>query len=289
MGRRYRPRWFQAFRQSCFAAALAANLAAAFTGGYPVTGGFARSVVNFAAGANTQLAGILTALLIAVVALFFAPAFYYLPNAVLAATIIVAVLGLVDVDAVSRTWRYSRADGTALLTTAVGVLVIGVEAAITIGVGLSILLYLWRTSRPHIAIVGQVPGSEHYRNVLRPDVVTSPAVLAVRIDESLYFVNARYLEDHLLAQIAERPEVRHVVLVMSAVNFIDASALESLETLAGRLKDAGVALHLAEVKGPVMDRLAGSGFLEHLPGQVFLSTHEAMGALVPQQFANTAE
>lgn len=183
----------------------AANLAAAFSGGYPVTGGFARSVVNFAAGANTQLAGILTAALIAIVAPFFAPAFYYLPNAILAATIIVAVLGLVDLDAVWRTWRYSKADGTALIATAVGVLVVGIEAAIAVGVGLSVLLYLWRTSRPHVAVVGQVPGTEHYRNVLRHTVVTSPAVLAVRVDESLYFMNARHLEDKLLAAVAERP------------------------------------------------------------------------------------
>jgi SulP family sulfate permease len=263
----------------------AANLAAAFSGGYPVTGGFARSVVNFAAGANTQLAGILTAALIAIVALFFAPAFYYLPNAILAATIIAAVLGLVDLAAARRTWRYSRTDGAALVATALGVLVVGVEAAIALGVGLSILLYLWRTSRPHIAVIGRVPGTEHYRNVLRHAVITSPAVLALRVDESLYFLNARYLEDYLLAAVAERPEVRHVLLVMSAVNFIDASALESLEVLSTRLKDAGVGLHLAEVKGPVMDRLGPSGFLAHLPGRIFLSTHEAMATLAPDRFA----
>lgn len=266
-----------------------ANLAAAFSGGYPVTGGFARSVVNFSAGANTQLAGILTAALIAIVALFFVPTFYFLPNAILAATIIVAVLGLVDLKTAHRTWRYSKADGVALVATAAGVLVMGVEAAIGLGVALSVLLYLWRTSRPHIAVVGRVPGTEHYRNILRHAVITSPEVLAIRVDESLYFVNSRYLEDHLMAAVAERPELRHVLLVMSAVNFIDASALESLEVLAARLKDAGVAMHLAEVKGPVMDRLVRSDFLAHLPGRVFLSTHAAMTTLAPAGAAKTTE
>lgn len=257
----------------------AANIAAAFTGGYPVTGGFARSVVNFAAGANTQLASILTAVLIAVTALFFAPAFYYLPNAILAATIIVAVLGLVDLKTARRVWSYNKADGIALAATAIAVLVIGVEAAIAIGVALSIALYMLRTSRPHIAVVGQVPGTEHYRNIERHEVITSPNLLAVRVDESLYFANARNLEDRLLASVAERPEVRDVVLILSAVNFIDASALESLEHLIERLNDAGVTLHLAEVKGPVMDRLEPSGLLHHLTGRVFLSTHQAVEAL----------
>ena len=259
----------------------AANIAAAFSGGYPVTGGFARSVVNFAAGANTQLASILTAALIAMTALFFAPAFYYLPNAILAATIIVAVLGLVDIKTARRVWSYNKADGIALAATAIAVLAIGVEAAIAIGVALSIGLYLLRTSRPHIAVVGQVPGTEHYRNIERHQVITSPKLLAVRVDESLYFANARNLEDRLLASVAERPEVRDVVLILSAVNFIDASALESLEHLIERLKDAGVTLHLAEVKGPVMDRLEPSGILDHLTGRVFLSTHQAVEALTP--------
>ena len=259
----------------------AANIAAAFTGGYPVTGGFARSVVNFAAGANTQLASILTAVLIALTALFFAPAFYYLPNAILAATIIVAVLGLVDVQTARRVWSYNKADGIALAATAISVLVIGVEAAIAIGVSLSIGLYLLRTSRPHIAVVGQVPGTEHYRNIERHEVITSPKLLVIRIDESLYFANARNLEDRLLASVAERPDVRDVVLILSAVNFIDASALESLEHLIERLKDAGVTLHLTEVKGPVMDRLEPSGILDHLTGRVFLSTHQAVEALIP--------
>lgn len=258
-----------------------ANLAAALTGGYPVTGGFARSVVNFDAGARTQLAGVFTAAGIAMVALFFTPLFRNLPQAALAATIIVAVLSLVDFGTVRHTWRYSRSDFAAMAVTIIVVLGVGVEAGIVAGVALSIALYLGRTSRPHIAIVGQVPGTEHFRNVERHAVHISTHVLSVRVDESLYFANARYLEDRLYDEIAVRPDIRDVVLLCPAVNYIDASALDSLEVINVRLQQAGVRFHLAEVKGPVFDRLQRSHFLEHLSGDVFLSQHQAMSALDP--------
>lgn len=259
-----------------------ANVAAALTGGYPVTGGFARSVVNFDAGARTQLAGVFTAAGIALVALFFTPLFHSLPQAALAATIIVAVLPLVDLGTARHTWHYSKSDFSAMAVTIVVVLTVGVEAGIVAGVALSVLLYLWRTSRPHIAVVGQVPGSEHYRNVERHEVIVSSSVLSVRVDESLYFANARYLEDRLYDEIARRPEIRHVVLMCPAVNYIDASALDSLEVMNHRLGDAGVMFHLSEVKGPVFDRLQRSHLLEHLTGRVFLSQHQAMASLDPE-------
>jgi SulP family sulfate permease len=150
-------------------------------------------------------------------------------------------------------------------------------------VSASLLLYLWRTSRPHIATVGRVPGTEHYRNVLRHAVQTHPRVLSLRVDESLYFANARYLEDHIAAQVAAHPAIAHVVLQCTAINAIDASALESLETIVHRLKDAGVQMHLSEVKGPVMDRLERSDFLHHLSGRVFLTHHQAISALTEEQ------
>lgn len=260
----------------------AANLAAAVTGGYPVTGGFARSVVNFAAGAETPLAGVITAGLIAVTAAFLTPLFFFLPKAVLAATIVVAVLSLVDLGAIRRTWRYSKADFAAMAATIVTVLGVGVEAGILAGILLSIALFLWRTTRPHIAVVGQVPGSEHFRNVERHQVVESETVLTIRVDESLYFANSRFLEERILQLVAARPRLAHVVLMCPAVNFIDASALESLEAIADRLETAGVTLHLSEVKGPVMDRLKRSDFFEHLTGEVFLSQHTALQALDPE-------
>ncbi|MGF1563140.1 MAG: SulP family inorganic anion transporter [Geminicoccaceae bacterium] len=259
----------------------AANVAAALSGGYPVTGGFARSVVNFDAGAQTPMAGMFTAIGIGLTALFLTPLFFYLPKATLAATIIVAVLSLVDFGVLRRTYSYSKHDFAASLATILVVLGVGVEAGVMTGVALSLLLYLWRTSRPHMAIVGQVPGTQHYRNVDRHDVVTSDKVVTLRVDESLYFANARTLEDRLLNLVAERPEIKHVVLMCPAVNFIDASALESLEAIVERLKDAGVRFHMSEVKGPVMDRLRTTHFLDDLTGRVFLSQHQAMAMLDP--------
>ena len=258
-----------------------ANLAAAFSGGFPVTGGFARSVVNFDAGAQTPMAGVLTAGGIALSVLLLTPLLHNLPQAVLAATIIVAVLSLVDLKALGRTWRYSRQDGAAQAATLGGVLLLGVEAGILMGVGLSLLLFLWRTSRPHVAVVGQLPGSEHFRNIERFAVVESPSVLSLRVDESLYFPNARFLEERIGELIAARPQVRHLVLMCPGVNLIDASALESLEAIVERLHAAGVQLHLSEVKGPVMDQLRRSDFLEHFGGEVFVSQYEALRVLDP--------
>ncbi|MCV6592839.1 MAG: solute carrier family 26 protein [Silicimonas sp.] len=260
----------------------AANIGASLTGGYPVTGGFSRSLVNFTAGAVTPFASIITAVLIALTVVLFTPLLYFLPKATLAAIIVVAVANLIDVKTLKDAWAYDKADAASLIATFFAVLTLGIELGIIAGAGLSIALYLWRTSRPHMAVVGRVGETEHYRNVLRHEVQTDPRVLAIRVDESLYFANTAYLEDAVLARIADQPEIEHMVLIMSAVNFIDASALETLEELIERLRDSGVTLHLAEVKGPVMDRLEKIHFLDHLtPGQVFLSIHGAMEALSP--------
>jgi SulP family sulfate permease len=259
----------------------AANLAAGVTGGYPVTGGFARSVVNLDAGAQTPAAGAFTAVGILLAAMFLTPLLWFLPKATLAATIVVAVLSLVDLGSLRRVWAYSRTDFAAQLATILVTLGAGVEAGITTGVGLSIFLHLYRSSRPHVAVVGLAPGTEHFRNVLRHTVVTAPHVLSLRIDESLYFPNARFLEDCVAGRVAADPAIRHVVLMCPAVNAIDASALESLEAINHRLKDAGVTLHLSEVKGPVMDALKRTHFLHDLTGEVFLTQFDAFHALAP--------
>ena len=256
-----------------------ANLAAAVGGGYPVTGGFARSVVNFDAGAATPAAGAFTAIGIAGATLLLTPFLAILPKATLAATIVLAVLTLVDFSILKKAWVYSKADFAAVAITLGGTLLLGVETGIALGVGASILLFLYRSSRPHAAIVGRVPGTEHYRNVKRHKVETQPGVLSIRIDESLYFANARYLEDFVAAEAALVPGLTDVVLMCSAVNAIDMSALESLEAIQHRLRDMGVRLHLSEVKGPVMDRLAGTEFLAHLNGDVHLSQHQAIEAI----------
>ncbi|RDE19079.1 STAS domain-containing protein [Motiliproteus coralliicola] len=256
-----------------------ANIASSLSGGYPVTGGFARSVVNFDAGAETPAAGAFTAIGIALAALLLTPLIYFLPKATLAATIIVAVLSLVDLGALKRTWDYSRSDFAAMLATIALTLLQGVELGIIAGVTLSILLHLYRTSKPHSAVVGRVPGTEHFRNIERHEVQTDQHILTLRIDESLYFANARYLEDRIYELVADNPEVEHLVLMCPAVNLIDASALESLEAINDRLCDSGVYFHLSEVKGPVMDQLKRSHFLQQLNGQVFLSQFEAWSVL----------
>lgn len=253
----------------------ASNIGAAFTGGYPVTGGFARSVVNFDAGAETPAAGAYTAIGLALASLLLTPLIYFLPIATLAATIIVAVLSLVDFSMIKKTWDYSKSDFTAVIATIALTLLMGVEIGVSVGVLISIFIHLYKSSRPHIAIVGQVPGTEHYRNVLRHDVITKDAILTIRVDESLYFANARYLEDQLYNFVAARPTLKHVILMCPGVNEIDMSALESLEAINERLGDLGVKFHFSEIKGPVMDKLKKTHLLERLTGKVYLSQHQA--------------
>ncbi|CAN1541692.1 SUL1 Sulfate permease and related transporters (MFS superfamily) [Caulobacteraceae bacterium] len=258
----------------------AANIAASFSGGYPVTGGFARSVVNFDAGAETPAAGVFTAIGILIAALFLTPLLYSLPIATLAATIIVAVLSLVDFKTPQAIFAYSKSDFAAMMATILVTLTMGVEPGVIAGVSLSLALFLWRASRPHAAIVGRVPGTEHFRNVLRHTVITDPHILTIRIDESLTYLNARWLEEFISEQVALHPSLKHLILMCSAVNAIDASALESVEAINHRLKDGAIELHLSEVKGPVMDALKRSHFLHELTGKVWLSQHEAFEGLL---------
>lgn len=261
----------------------AANVASAVSSGFPVSGGFSRSVVNFEAGARTPAAGILAALGIALIALLATPWLYYLPKAVLAATIIVAVVPLLDFDLLPKAWRYSRSDFTAVAVTLVITLVFGVELGVLSGILCSVALQLYKTTHPHIAVVGAVPGTEHFRNVERHNVITQSNLVSLRVDESLYFANAAYLEDYIYGLVAEHTGLQHLILQCTAVNEIDMSALQALESIDHRLGEQGISLHLSEVKGPVMDRLAGSGFLENLSGRVFLTHYQAVKALRPDE------
>jgi len=255
------------------------NIAAAVTGGYPVTGGFARSVVNFDAGAETPAAGAFTAIGILLAALLLTPLLYFLPKATLAATIIVAVLSLVDFSLLKRAWGYSKVDFAAVAATILLTLGFGVEIGVSAGVLISIALHLYATSRPHVAEVGLVPNTQHFRNIHRHAVETLPHVVTLRVDESLYFANARFLEDYVSARVVCDEPLSDVILMFSAVNEVDLSALESLEALNLKLKDMGIRLHLSEVKGPVMDRLKRSHFLADLTGHIYLSQYDAWIAL----------
>ncbi|MBY0423178.1 MAG: STAS domain-containing protein, partial [Parvularculaceae bacterium] len=214
-------------------------------------------------------------------ALYLTPVLHDIPKATLAATIIVAALSLVDIKAPLRVWRISRADGFAMAATIFGALFLSIETGLVAGLVSALALHLKRTAAPHAAIVGQAPGTEHFRNVDRHKVATSPLVLSLRVDESLYFANSRYLEDMVARLVAERPALRHVVLLCSAVNHIDASGIRSLEEINRRLDGAGLSFHLSEVKGPVMDRLVRAGFLDILTGRVFLTQFGAMSMLDP--------
>ncbi len=257
----------------------AANIGAALTGGFPVTGSLSRSAVNFAAGANTQLASIITAALLALALVAPTGWLALLPLPVLAATIIVAVLGMLDLDTLRTAWRYDRADALALLATAGGVLGLGVESGVIIGLMLSMGAIIWRASRPHIAVLGRIAGTEHFRNITRYAAGTTPDLLMLRIDAGLFFANVEPVRARIDEELAAHPDTRNLVLVLSAVNSIDTSALFGLGELNTMLEGRGIGLHLAEVKGPVMDRLKESTLLDKLHGRVFLSTVMAWEAL----------
>jgi sulfate permease, SulP family len=259
----------------------AANIGAAFSGGFPVAGGFSRSIVNFEAGAETPAAGAFTAIGIALVALLLTPLLYFLPSATLGATIFVAVLSMVNFKAVTRTWAYSRTDAVAMALTIILTLTLGVIIGLIAGVGTSLMLYLYRTSRPHVAVIGQVPGTQYFKNVDRHEVVTSNRIVSMRIDESLYFPNARYLESKVNEIVAANPGMQHFILNCSAVNAIDASGLESLKAINQRLAEAGIIFHLSEVKGPVMDGLNKTQFAQDLKDRMHLTQYDAVYSIDP--------
>ena len=262
----------------------AANMAAALSGGFPVNGGFVRSLVSFTAGAQTPLAGIISALLMAVVVTSCTGIFTALPVTVLAATIIVAVAPVIDVAALRRAWCYDRADAIALAATASGVVVFGVEAGIATGIGVSLVSLVWRSSKPHIAVLGRVPFTEHFRNILRYHTETLPHVLALRIDENLLFANAQAVEERVRDELNRRTGIEHVLLVLSSVSQIDMTALEMLLELNNDLQARGITLHFSEMKSPVLQRLQHSLLLKKLTGQLFMSTHQAF-----QQFSAKTE
>lgn len=257
----------------------AANLASGFSGGFPVTGGFSRSVVNFDAGAVTQMASVMTAIGILIASLFLTPILYFLPKATLAATIIVAVSGLVDFSILKKTWHFSRNDFYAAFSTIAITLLLGVEIGVASGVILSILLRLSHSSEPHIAEVGLIEGTEHFRNVQRHTVKTFPHLLSLRLDESIFFANSAFLEEKIMSTVQNRPGIQHIIIQCNSISEIDYSALEMLESLNQQLLEKSIKLSLSEVKGPVMDKLKESDFIEHLTGDVYLTHYQAFKTL----------
>ena len=257
----------------------AANIAAGLSGGFPVAGGLSRSIVNFSAGAGSRLAGVYAGLLMLIVVQFMTEAFASLPNTVLAAAIILPATGLIDIHVLQQAWRYSRTDAWAYIGTAAGVLVLGIELGILCGVLLSFAAIVWQASAPHIAVLGRVPGTTNYRNQLNADVVTYPHILALRIDADLFFANARAVEQRLEREVSARVDARHLILNLSAVNQIDLTGLEGLRELNATLRARGVTLHLAEVKGPVLEKLEQSALIDELTRKPFRFMHDAFVGL----------
>ena len=258
------------------------NFFAGMTAGYPVNGSLSRSAVNFSAGAQTPISSVLAAAFMALTALLLTPYLTQLPLATLAALIIVACFSMMEFDNIWRTWVYSRTDGLTAVATFLAVLLLGVQWGVLVGVILAMALHIRATLKPHMARVGRFPGTEHYRDADRFNVETDPEVVTLRIDESLYYANARYLEDKVARLLIEHPEMTDLILMCPAVNKIDASALSSLHEINKRLISSDVKLHISELHSHVRERLHRSTFIDELSGQIFLSQHEAIEALRPE-------
>jgi SulP family sulfate permease len=257
-----------------------ANIAASLSGGMPVAGGLSRTMVNFAAGARTQMAMLIAASLLAVAVMFCSPWFTNIPKAALAVIILVAIMPLVKIKSIFHTWAYDKGDGIAELVTLLGVLVLGLEQGIMLGIILTIASNLRKSSQPHIAVVGRVPDTEHYRNIKRHHVQTWHHLLLIRIDENLSFANINYIEEFLVTELKRQPDTHHIVLIFTSVSDIDTTALEALESLNHALQATGKTLNIAEAKGPVLDKLKKTDFFEQLkPGLAFFRTEDAVKQL----------
>ncbi|MFI3186026.1 MAG: sulfate permease [Methylococcaceae bacterium] len=258
----------------------AANIVAAVSGGMPVAGGFSRTMVNFAAGARTQMAMVIAATILSLAVMFVSPWFTNIPKSALAAIILVSIFRLVRIKHIAHTWRYDRGDGIAELATLLAVLILGIEEGIVLGIILTIGSHLRKTSHPHIAVVGRIPETEHFRNIKRHKVETWQNLLLVRIDENITFANIDYIESYLGTELRRQPETKHVVLIFNSVSDIDTTALEALEQFNHGLQASGKTLNVAEAKGPVMDKLAKTDFQQQLkPGKVFFRTEDAVKEL----------
>ena len=259
----------------------AANLAAAFFSGYPVTGGFSRTAVNHRAGARTGLAGLVTALIISVILLWFTHLFHYLPTTVLAAIVIIAVASLVETAEARYLFRVKPSDGMTFLLTFLVTLAFGVEWGIAAGVVFSLLVFIWRSAHPHIAQLGWLAEEGVFRNILRyPEAVVPPGILLVRVDASLYFANVAFVEDWLRSTLAGRSDVTLIIFDMSGVNDMDAVALSVMERIVDGYAERDIAVAFSGMKGPVRDLAERAGWpLKYGRMVGFLSLQQAVSTL----------
>ena len=263
----------------------AANVAAGFFGGYPVTGGFSRTAVNDTAGARTPFASIITAGIVLATIAFLTPLFTSLPNAALGAIIIMAVVGLVDVAEIRHIAMVKKSDLIGLGVAFFATLILGIELGILVAVVASMLVVFARMSMPHSAVLGHVDGTTSYRNTERfPEAQTIDGVRIVRIDAALSFVNAVNVKKLILRHaqsVSEEP--RALVLDASGINDVDATGADMLHELVAEFRDLGVALHLCDVKGPVRDVLRRAGIWDDLGSRVHTSTNDAVVAIVAHE------
>lgn len=256
-----------------------ANFATAISGGMPVAGGFSRTMVNFSAGARTQIAMVIAAIILSIAVVFFTAWFSNIPKAALAVIILVAVTPLVKFKNILHTWQYDKGDGIAEFVTLISVLIFGIEEGITLGIFLTFASYLRKASHPHIAVVGRLPNTKHYRNIKRHKVETWEHLLLMRIDENITFANINFVEEFIETQLRNAPKVKHIVLIFTSVSDIDMTAIEALEQLNQSLKNIGITLNFAEVKGFLLDKLEKSDLFTHLNGERFFDAEEAVTKL----------
>jgi sulfate permease, SulP family len=235
-----------------------ANIGGSFFQAFPTTGGFSRTAVNDQAGAKTAMSSIISALLIALTLLFLTPLFYYLPNAILASVIMVAVFGLIDIKEPLHLWKADRSDFWMLIVTFVGTLALGIEQGILIGVALSLGVIIFRTTMPHFAVMGKLPDKPHYKNINRFDgLEVRPDALIMRFDARLYFANVNYFKEKIEQQIELKgPALKLFILDANSINGIDSSGMHALEEIHDYCRARGITFFLASVKGPVRDVLS---------------------------------
>lgn len=256
-----------------------ANIGGAFFQSYPVTGGFSRTAVNDQAGAKTGMASIISAVLIILTLLFLTPLFYFLPKAILASIIMVAVFGLIDYKEAFHLWKADRSDFWMLIITFIATLGLGIEQGIGIGVILSLAMIIFETTRPHIAQLGKVPNTHFYRNQERfQQVEVRDDLLIVRFDARLYFANLNFFRDHLQKWIAEKGDALNAIIINAeSINGLDSSALHFLEELTQELNQNRKLLLFSGVKGPVRDNLSKAHLIEKIGNDhFFMSVQEAV-------------
>jgi SulP family sulfate permease len=257
------------------------NVASAFFAGFPAGASYSRTALNLQAGARTQLAGLVSAGVVLVTVQTLTPFLSPLPKAVLAAVVVVAVLSLVDVRLLRRTWRIRHEDGLAAAVTFLVTLLLGIGGGIAAGVLFSLAAFVYRSANPRLVELGRVEGTTLYRNATRFSVHTDPSVLLLRMDGPLYFANAKFLADQVLALVARRPEVKHVLLDSSGMPDVDADGARTLADLDLQIRALGATLHLVTVRGPVRDVLHRAGLSEALLGEerYWATLEEAVAAL----------